>query len=205
MSRDRALRSGGIVAESEMSVDEGRRSASLLLRIPADSLDDFLADLAAVGEVQSTGVSSTDVSREYFDVETRLAVKEETVRRLTQLMERAGSVQDLVLVEKELSRATTELESLKGQIRYFDLKVADSDVRVYLFESGSAIASSWHRIRTALSGAADVLGQSIAALVYVVVFLSPWALVALLAWFVLRRYLLARRGGVSSPVVTPGP
>jgi hypothetical protein len=196
--RASAARVGGIVAEAEVSLHSGARSASLLLRIPADSLDNFLDGLTALGAIQSTSVSSVDVSREYFDTETRLAVKEETVRRLTELVQRSGSVEDLVAVERELSRTMTELESLKGQIRYFDLKVAQSDVRVYLLESGRAASTALQRIRSALGDAVDVLGQSIAALVYIVVFLIPWAVIAMLAWLVFKRVAHARRKKVEA-------
>lgn len=196
--RASAARVGGIVAEAEVSVHSGARSASLLLRIPADSLDDFLDGLTALGAIQSTSVSSVDVSREYFDTETRLAVKEETVRRLTELVQRSGSVEDLVAVERELSRTMTELESMKGQIRYFDLKIAQSDVRVYLHESGSAASTALQRVRSAMGEAVDVLGQSIAALVYIVVFLIPWAVIAMLAWLVFKRVAHARRKKVEA-------
>lgn len=192
-ARSGAERAGGLVADAEISTRSGSRSASLLLRIPSDSLDNLLERLSALGEVQSTRVSARDVSREYFDTEIRLSVKEATVRRLTELMQRSGSVEDLAAVERELSRATTELETLKGQIRYFDLQVAQSEVRLQLFESGRVAASATKRITRAFDQALDVFGQSIAALVYVVVFLTPWVPVAAVLWIAGRRIAHFRR------------
>jgi hypothetical protein len=82
-SREQVARLGGIIAESEINSRSDARSASLLIRVPADSLDELLENLESLGDVHSIAISSTDISREYFDAETRLAVKEETVRRLT--------------------------------------------------------------------------------------------------------------------------
>jgi hypothetical protein len=191
---NRVQRVSGRVVESGVTTDDDVRSAHLLIRVPADALDSLLAQLADLGDVRSVTTSSMDVSREYLDTETRLRVKEETVRRMMQLIQRSARVEDLVAVERELSRVTAELESLKGQIQYFDRKVAESDLRLQLVESkGGLFAGSLRPVSRALRDTGRVLAQSVATLVHITVFVLPWLLTGLLLWWLGRRVLRARQ------------
>lgn len=185
---------GGYVAGSEITEGrEGARTASLLLRVPSDRFDSLFDQVSEIGHVLSASVSVTDVSRDYFDAETRLAVREETVQRLRGLLSSGGDLEDLLAAERELGRALEDLESLKGQLRYYDRRIAESDLRVSLVEPGAIVAGGAFRpVVLALRGAAEVFAQSVAYLVYLVVFVAPWTVIVLLAWPLLRRRWLRR-------------
>ena len=185
----------GYVAGSELSEGrEGARSASLLLRLPSDSFDAFVEGLSALGQVLSVSVASADVSREYVDVETRLAVKEEIVSRLRQLAARGGALEDLLAAERELGRAVGELEALKGQLRYLDQRIDESEFRLSLIEPGAAIGSGAFRpVAVAFREATETFAQSVAYLVYLFVVLLPWAILALAMWLVVRRWRRLRK------------
>jgi hypothetical protein len=189
LARRLAIEVQGFIAGSELNEGrEGSRSASLALRLPSDSFDPFLEGLPALGRVLSVSSSASDVSREYLDVETRLSVKEETVRRLRELAAREGDLEDLLAAERELGRALSELESLKAQRQYYDQKIAESDLRLTLIEPGAVIASGAFRpVVVAFRDAARVFAQSIAFLIYLVVSIVPWALIALAVWPVVKR------------------
>ena len=189
-----ATGTGGMVAGTELQEGgEGSRRATLNLRIPADSFDAAVRRISELGRVLSVSVNATDVSREYLDVETRMAVKEETVARLRELAARSGSVDDLLAAERELGRAIEELEVLKGRIRYFDRRLAQSDLQVSLLEPGAVMGSGAFRpLLRAFRDAGNVLGQSLAYLVYLIVFLVPWVILALLFWPLLRRWRRSR-------------
>jgi uncharacterized phage infection (PIP) family protein YhgE len=186
---DLVRRVNGVVSQSEVTSEADYAAATFVARVPAESLDSVINALKSLGDVRSISTSSTDVSREYFDVETRLAVKEASVRRLTQLMGRASRIEDLVAVERELSRATAELESLKGQITYFDRTMAHSELRLHLIESGSGFGATVRPMTRAFRNAAAVFGQSIGALLYLIVFLIPWVALALILWPLATRLL----------------
>lgn len=174
----------GYVAGSNLNEGrEGARTASLVLRVPSDSLDSVIERLSDIGRLLSLSVDATDVSREYFDVETRLAVKEETVTRLRQLAERSGDLEDVLAAERELGRAVAELEGLRGQLRYYDQRLSESDLRVSLIEPGAVVTSGAFRpVLDAFRGATEVFAESVAYIVYLLVFLAPWLLLALLLW-----------------------
>lgn len=190
----------GYVAGSELRAGrEGARSASLMLRLPSDSFDAFVDELTALGRVVSLSVASSDVSREYIDVETRLAVKEETVNRLRQLAERGGDLEGLLAAERELGRAIGELESLKGQLQYFDQRIAESELRLSLIESGAESGSGAFRpVAVAFRRATETFAQSVAYLIYLVVFLIPWVILAFAVWRFLKRWQQYRKQRVEA-------
>jgi hypothetical protein len=185
-----------LVADSRTRLDaDGTRTADLVLRVPAAQLDELLRTLRAIGDVESESVSAQDVTKEYTDLATRLAVKEQTVARLRALLDnRVAKLSDVLEVERELDRAVAELEVMKGEQRYYDQQIALSTVTLTLFERApSQIDQITRPIGDALHRAMQVLGRSVGAIIYLAVALVPWALVALgIAWIwrvVRRRFL----------------
>lgn len=191
----------GYVAGSEVTEGrEGARTASMNLRVPADAFDEVVDGLPTIGRVMAVSIHAQDVSRDYFDVETRLAVKEETVDRLRELASRGGDLEDLLAAERELGRAMTELESLRGQIRYYDQRIAESDLSLTLVEPGAVVSSGAFRpVVEAFRDATAVFARSIAALVYIVVFAAPWVLLASALWLLGRSWRRARTERAAGP------
>jgi hypothetical protein len=121
------------------------------------------------------------------------------VTRLRALLEnRTAKLGDVLEVERELSRAVTELEQMKGERRYYDQQIAMSTVRLMLFERvPSQLSQITRPISGALAGATQVLGNSIGAIIYVVVAVVPWVLVVLaIMWMI---PALRRRARLRSP------
>jgi hypothetical protein len=197
-AQELASAANGFVAGSELNEGrEGERTASLILRLPSDSFQSVLDGLSALGRVLSVSLYAEDVSREYLDVETRLTVGEETVSRLRDLASRGGTLEDMLAAERELGRALTELESLKGQLRFYDQRVAESDLRVTLVEPGAVIAPGAFRpVVEAFRDAIETLGRSVASVIRVAVFLAPWLVLTTGLWMGLSHRLRGRRGRV---------
>lgn len=117
------------------SIGDKRHDANLVIRVPAARFDDMLASLRQLGDVAGENISADDITKAYADLETRLAVKEETVARLRGLLaSRTAKLADVLEVERELGRAVTELEQMKGERRYYDHQVAMSSISLTLFE-----------------------------------------------------------------------
>ena len=111
---------------------EGPRE--MTLRIPDASLDEALLALGALAEVERREVRAVDVTDQYTDLEIRLAGARALRDRLEALLAEAQTVQDVLDVERELSRVTTEVERLEGQLRDLSNRVAYSTVRLSLRE-----------------------------------------------------------------------
>ncbi len=193
-----AQASHALVADSRTTQDaDGLRTSEILLRVPSQDFPALLRAVRGLGVVKSESVNTQDVTKEYADLETRLAVKEQTVARLRALLDnRTAKLSDVLEVERALSDAITMLEQMKGERRYLDQQIAMSTVRLTLFErTPSQVSQITRPIGDALRSAMDVLGRSIGAAIYFIVALVPWVLVALgVIWLVpaWRRRFLSR-------------
>ena len=116
--------------ESQQSYKD--ESASLVLRVPADRLDQALARLAELGEETRRKIEARDVTDEVGDLEARrhnlIALRD----RMRSLLQRAVSVEDVLRVEKELTRLQTELDALEGRLTRLKHDVARARLEVHL-------------------------------------------------------------------------
>jgi hypothetical protein len=183
-------RFGALLADMRITQDDqGRKSAAVLIRVPVVSFTGLLDELRGLGQVKADAVTTEDVTKAYADLETRLAVKEETAVRLRGLLsDRTGKLSDVLDVERELSRVITEIEQLKGERRYYDQRIAVSTISMKLLEPGALLQpGSTAPIAEAFGRSLQVLSTSVAWLVYIVTFVTPWVVVIGFGWWVVRR------------------
>lgn len=129
VAAERALTGRGGWLES---VHETEHALQLQMRVPADDLDAFLADLGGLGTLTRASVSSRDVTEEHADLRVRLANSLKLRDRLRELLDRATTVEQMLAVEKELARVQSEVESLQGRLDRLEGQVAMSSVSLTL-------------------------------------------------------------------------
>jgi hypothetical protein len=192
-----AQQRGGLVADMRVAQDDrGKRSANLVINIPADRFRETLPLLKALGAVRSEAITQQDVGKAYADLETRLSVKEEMAVRLRRLLaDRTGRLSDVLEVEREISRVVTEIEQMKGERRYYDRRIALSTINLTLFEAGATRPNSRLSIADAFRQSLEVFSTSVAWLVYFVTFLAPWLVLASIVWWLVR-FIRTRRRAV---------
>lgn len=110
---------GGYIADSNLSGTAGtNRRATWRIRVPVARFEEFVNASKGLGELVRAGTSSQDVSEEYFDVEARIRNKTKEEERLLKLLEeRPGDLEDVIAIERELSRVREELERMQGRMR----------------------------------------------------------------------------------------
>jgi hypothetical protein len=136
---DILTRYNGYVEQNQLSgVPEGKagdgRSASFTLRFPIANYDKAMGDLAALGNLLSRTESTEDVSRQYVDTEARNKTLTLQRDRLYELLAKADKMENIISLENEISRLTTEIEQMSAQLRFWDDKVSYSSVSVNLRE-----------------------------------------------------------------------
>lgn len=132
-----AVEMGGYMSE--------RGDRKLTVRVPVDRFEEYLAAIEALGTVINRLVRGKDVTEEYQDLEIRLKNGEKALERLRALLERAEGVKDVLEIEKEIQRVTTEIETLKGRIRYLSEVTALATVEVLFIASDQAPAAPGRR------------------------------------------------------------
>lgn len=180
----------GFVADARVQQDsDGHHRASVALRVPEAHFTVVLDALKDRGTVRAHAVSSEDVTKAYFDLETRLAVTRETEARLRELLvSNTGKLSEVLQVERELSRVIGQIESMEGEKRYFDSQIALATIDLTLYEPAAIVrASALDPLRRAVINALGIFVASLAALVQVIVVALPWASMAVVGWIVARR------------------
>ena len=110
----------GVVAQSKGYVEsqsEEEYQARLIVRVPAAALSPTLSSLGALGSTVVSRVSSSDVTEQYVDTETRMKSARALRDRLQGLLERATNVTEVLAVERELTRVQTEIDSTEARLR----------------------------------------------------------------------------------------
>lgn len=108
--------------------------ASITARIPQEKLDSFITMVEQNGNVTSRDESTTDVTLQYSDLESKkksLAIEQD---RIWALLEKADSLDSVIALEKRLSEIRYELESMESQLRLYDNQVDYSTVNLSIQE-----------------------------------------------------------------------
>ena len=135
---------GGYVGdESESEDGYGVKTAYLTCRVPAEKLDELVAKLKELGEVERVQLSAQDITEQYFDLEIRLANQKRLEERLLELLDRrTNELSHLLEIEREAARVRGEIEQLEGRKRFWDNQVSLSTLQVEMHEPRPAIAGT---------------------------------------------------------------
>ncbi|WP_278315323.1 DUF4349 domain-containing protein [Lolliginicoccus levis] len=107
-------------------------SASLTMRVPADSLDRVIEQLRALGTVSELTISSSDVTIEVVDLDARIDALATSVARLQEIMATASSAEDLIAAETALAERQAQLDGLRSQREHLADQVELSTLDLYL-------------------------------------------------------------------------
>jgi hypothetical protein len=130
-----AMRYNGYVVTSNIwNFDDEFSDGFVSLRVEATYLETVLAQIAELGQVTNQNIYSEDVTMAFIDITGRLQQYRTQEGRLLEIMERADTVYDLITVERELTRLRNQIESLEGQIRFFEQRTALSTITVNFHE-----------------------------------------------------------------------
>jgi hypothetical protein len=111
---------------------ETRRTATFKFRVPQAALDATLADLAKLGTVQTRSIEAEDVSSQIVDSEARLRNLRKSETMVLGIMERSGSVSDVLKVSQELGKIRSQIEQLQAQVQNLKGQVAYSTINLTL-------------------------------------------------------------------------
>ncbi len=177
----------------EMTVDNSHGTAPSLeaeVRVPAAQLDAVLAELRALGKVESEAQSGEDVQEQHVDLDARLHNARETEQRLIDVLkQRTGKVSDILQVEEQISRTRGEIEQMEAELTNLDKRVALASVQLHASEEYKASieiepASPLNRMRNAIVGGLRDAASSLLDLALFLMAYGPMILLwcAILFW-----------------------
>lgn len=191
------------------------RYAAVTARIPADRLDEATAEAKKLGNLTSENSSVNDITDSYTDTEARLKSLRLQEERLLAILDKASSLNDVVLLEQSLADVRTQIESseatlknMEGQVSYSVLTVSVTEVSEYNLVPaptqtlGERLADAWQNaliiVRTGLSN----------VLVWLVTYLPSlliWAVLLGAAALIVCRFFRKKRGSQKPPIPKAAP
>ena len=110
------------------------RTAYLVIRVPAESLDAFLNVVDGLGNVTNCSTGMRDVTTNYIDYEKHLESLRTEQEALLEILKSATTVEDLITVQNRLSEVRYEIESYESILRSYDDQIDLSTVTLDLNE-----------------------------------------------------------------------
>jgi hypothetical protein len=128
-----------IATVNSEKLPNGKVKGSITVRTPPAALDALVLnlrrDLGKGGELKGVKISSQDITKMYFDLESRLRAARTMETRLLQIIkEGKGEIKQLLEAERELGIWRTKIEELEGDIRYYSNLAAFSTLTITLAE-----------------------------------------------------------------------
>ncbi|MEG4500204.1 DUF4349 domain-containing protein [Microcoleus sp. F10-C6] len=115
-----------------------RQTASVEIRVPQQRLETTLDALAKLGTVENRALTAEDVTNQLVDSEARLRNLRKSEEMVLKIMERSGSVGDVLKAAQELSNIRESIERIDAQLKSLRNQVAYSTISLTLEAAVSA-------------------------------------------------------------------
>lgn len=163
-----AKQCGAWISDDNCIRSKSKLEYNLTIRVPSDkydSLTNLILKKAEIKKLDSKSTSIKEVTEEYIDVETRLEIKKESEKKMTDLLGRAKNLTEVLEIQKQLTELREDIESVEGRMKFLADQVSYSTLRVSFyvkmpyssrFFGGflSALKDGWEVFLYVLTGAA---------------------------------------------------
>ena len=135
---------GYVATSSSEKQANGKLRGEVVVKVLPDNLDRFLQNLRGLGELKNQALTTEDVTKAYFDTESRLKNARLMEQRLIEILKtKSKDVADLLEVEKELGRVREQIEQMQGELKFMDSQVAFATVTITLAEKNMNIPAAF--------------------------------------------------------------
>ena len=126
----------GYVSSDQEFKSPGRKSNTVIIRVPADNFDNLLSDATqGVEKFESKEINVKDVTEEFLDIQARLKTKKELEQRFIDLLKEAKNVTEVLEIEKQIGQLRSDIESIEGRLKYLQDRVSFSTLTMTFYES----------------------------------------------------------------------
>lgn len=202
---------GGYVGnESTQRGKDGRMTSTLALRVPGERYDSVLGAMEGSGKLLHRKVEAQDVTEKVADIGSRVASQQASVARVREMMAKATALSDVVMLEGELSRRQSDLESLQAQQNALKDQTSLGTITLEVSEPAPAAERPQKKeepsFLDALRGSWEVFTLIVRFLILALGAVLPFALAAavvVLAFRLVRRLRPARSHTGLQPKIRP--
>ena len=171
---------GGSEGRWYSSSEEKWKSYTATVRIPSKDYDNFCNAAGGLGDLRSKNASVTNMSQEYSDLSTTLAIYEAKEARYLALLADITEDEYAIAVEKELTDIQIQIANLKTRMNTIETDVAYSyvyftlnEVKEYKAEPVKTDTFA-ERLSSTLSSAGEGFLSFLEWLLFVIIYLAPY-------------------------------
>jgi len=124
---------GYVVSGNIYNYDDNYRDGYLSIRVDSSISEEAVAAISELGKVENNNMTTDDVTTEYYDTQSRLAVYEAQRDRLLEMYDKAETINDMLMLESQLADTIANLESLEGMMKYYDQMTSLSLIEINLY------------------------------------------------------------------------
>ena len=110
------------------------REGQLVLRVPSETYEATFEYLKTLGEVTNENESRDNVTDSYIEVESRMKAKFTEEERLIELLAKAETVNDIIVIEERLGNVRGEIDAYQSRLDNWDKQVSYSTISVFIME-----------------------------------------------------------------------
>ena len=174
----------GYVSSDNTSKNNTRINQYLTVRIPAKNFDAFLSELSkGVNEYDSKDITISDVTEQFYDLQSRLKNKKELEKRYLQILGKAKSVKEILEVEKEIGKLREDIESAEGRLKYLSSQIDLSTLTIIFYKEIEAKTEKTNRFVEAFNDGI----QAIKNFGIFLVSIWPFAILISIVYLIVRR------------------
>lgn len=132
-----------------ISVDEN--NAQITLRVPVSKFDKAMDDLSEKGKLLNREITSSDVTREFTDISTRLENQRAVRERLYKLLSQTKDVKQKMRILREIDRLNKSIEAMALRVKLLsdraNMSTIVANLRLFKSEKQIALPSPFPWIR----------------------------------------------------------
>ncbi len=194
---------GGYIENSDANMGgygNANRHSVYKLRIPADKLDAFMLSAEENGKITSKTETQQNVTLEYVDIESRISAYRTEKETLTDLLEKASSLENVLAIQERLSEVNYQIENYTAQLRVLENRVSYSTVTLHINEVERVVESErtlWQRIKNEFLDNIDNLKEGLEDFAVAVIggipVIIPVVVIALVAIIIIKKLIKKRK------------
>ena len=167
---------------SDYNKTTGTMSAKMTIRIPTENYNKFLESLDGQGKIRSKTENVTNITKQYSDTKTPIEVLEKERDMLLEMMDRAVSIDDMMVVETRLSQVQRELAiyqsnmgSMNMDINFSTITISIEEVMEYTREIEET--TFVERIFEACADSIESFAEFLEGFTIAVIYLAPYIII----------------------------
>ena len=171
---------------------------NIRIRVPQENFYEFVDYLENTVEIRRKNINETDVTKEYYEKDNKVKNLEVQEQHLRELFEKANTVEEMLLIENELRRVRTEIDSLNISLSDINDRASMSTINLEIEEVMTASLTLkakdnvWERSKNGLINTVNGIIRALENLVVNIIssspLLIPFIIICLVGFFKIKKY-----------------